>query len=61
MDFPFVKVAVEKFDKIFEVDAGENSAPNVSKMLANGDGVERRPCMSKGRTKIFSKTFALVY
>jgi hypothetical protein len=40
------KVA-ERFDRIFEVDNDENSEPNVSKMLANGDGVECRPYRSR--------------
>jgi len=53
--------AGEKFDRIFEVDDNDNSDANVSKMLANGDEVECRPCVSKGRTKTFSKTFALVH
>ena len=30
-------------------------------LLANDGGLSGRPCMSKGRTKMFSKTFALVY
>ena len=53
------EVAAEKFDQIFKTDDNENLDPDVSKMLANGDGVECRPCVSKGRTKTFSKTFAL--
>ncbi len=41
------EAAAEKFDSIFEVDDNENSEPNVSKMLANGDGVECRPYRSR--------------
>jgi integrase len=41
------EAAAEKFDRIFEVDADENSDPFVSKMLANGDGVECRPYRSR--------------
>ncbi|MFC1902366.1 tyrosine-type recombinase/integrase [Chloroflexota bacterium] len=41
------EAAAEKFDRIFEVDDNENSDPNVSKMLANGDGVECRPYRSR--------------
>ena len=41
------EAAAEKFDRIFEVDANENSDPNVSKMLANDDGVECRPYRSR--------------
>ena len=37
------EAAAEKFDRIFEAAENENSEPNVSKMLANGDGVEREP------------------
>jgi len=37
------EAAVERFDRIFEPDANENSDPNVSKMLANDEGVESRP------------------
>ena len=36
-----------RFDRIFEVDYNENSEPNVSKMLANGEGVECRPYRSR--------------
>ena len=39
--------AVEKYEKIFETDASKNLAPNVSKMLANGNGVECRPYRSR--------------
>ena len=39
--------AAEKFDSIFEVNNNENSDPNVSKMLANGEGVECRPYRSR--------------
>ena len=39
--------AVERFDRILEPDADENSDPNVSKMLANGEGVESRPYRSR--------------
>ncbi|MFC2006928.1 hypothetical protein ACFLUQ_02060 [Chloroflexota bacterium] len=55
------EAAAEKFDSIFEVADNENFDPNVSKMLAKGGEIERRPCMSIGRTKSFSKTFALFY
>ena len=55
------EAAAEKFDKIFEVEENENSDPNVSKMLAKDGDLRSRPCMSIGRTKTFSKTFALVY
>ncbi len=41
------EAAAEKFDRIFELDDNENSDPNVSKMLANGDGVECRPYRSR--------------
>ena len=41
------EAAAEKFDRIFEVDESENSDANVSKMLANGDGVECRPYRSR--------------
>jgi integrase len=41
------EAAAEKFDRIFEEDTDENSDPFVSKMLANGDGVECRPCRSR--------------
>ena len=41
------EAAAEKFDGIFEVDSSENSEPNVSKMLANSDGVECRPYRSR--------------
>ena len=41
------EAAAERFDRIFEVDDDENSEPNVSKMLANGDGVECRPYRSR--------------
>jgi hypothetical protein len=39
--------AVEKFDGIFQEDISKNSDPNVSKMLANGEGSECRPCRSR--------------
>jgi len=41
------EVAAEKFDRIFETNDNENSEPNVSKMLANGEGVECRPYRSR--------------
>ena len=41
------EVAAEKFDRIFNTDDSENSDPNVSKMLASGDGVECRPYRSR--------------
>jgi len=41
------EAAAERFDRIFKVDDNENSEPNVSKMLANGDGVECRPYRSR--------------
>ena len=37
------EAAAEKFDRIFEEVASENSDPSVSKMLANGDGFECEP------------------
>ena len=37
------EAAAEKFDRIFEVDDNENSDANVSKMLANSDGLVGRP------------------
>jgi len=55
------EVAAEKFDQIFETDDNGNSESDVSKMLANSEDLASRPCMSIGRTKTFSKTFALVY
>ena len=39
--------AVEKFDLIFNEGVSKNSDTNVSKMLANGEGVECRPCRSR--------------
>ena len=41
------EAAAEKFDRIFEADENENSDADVSKMLADGDGVECRPCRSR--------------
>ena len=41
------EAAAERFDRISEVDDDENSEPNVSKMLANGDGVGCRPYRSR--------------
>ncbi len=41
------EAAVEKFDRLFEVDNKENSDPNVSKMLAKDGGVECRPYRSR--------------
>jgi integrase len=41
------EAAAEKFDGIFEGDADENLGPFVSKMLANGEGVECRPYRSR--------------
>lgn len=41
------EAAAEKFDAIFGMDANKNSNPNVSKMLANDDGVECGPCGSR--------------
>ena len=41
------EAAAERFDRIFEVEDNGNSEPNVSKMLANGDGVECRPYRSR--------------
>ncbi len=38
------EAAAEKFDRIFETENSENSDANVSKMLANDDGVESEPC-----------------
>jgi integrase len=37
------EAAAERFDRLFEEDANENSEPFVSKMLASDDGVEREP------------------
>ena len=39
--------AVEKFDLIFNEGVIQNSDTNVSKMLANGDESECRPCRSR--------------
>ena len=56
------EAAAERFDRIFEVDDNENSDPNVSKMLANGDGVEYRPCGSRTHdTLIKSKRQVVPY
>ncbi len=41
------EVAAEKFDRIFEIDDNENTEPNVSKMLANGERSECRPYRSR--------------
>jgi integrase len=41
------EAAAEKFDRIFDVVEKENSESNVSKMLANGEGVECRPYRSR--------------
>ena len=41
------EAAVERFDRILEPDADENSDPNVSIMSANADGVETRPCRAR--------------
>jgi len=41
------EAAAEKFDMIFEVDANENSDPNVSKMLANSEDLASRPYRSR--------------
>ena len=41
------EAAAERFDRIFKVDDDENSEPNVSKMLANGDVVECRSYRSR--------------
>jgi len=41
------EAAAEKFDRIFEVDANENSDPNVSKMLAKDGELRSRPCRSR--------------
>jgi len=45
---------VEKFDMIFEVDANENSDPNVSKMLANSEDLASRPDTSIANPEIES-------
>ncbi len=41
------EAAAEKFDRMFEVGDNENSEPNVSKMLANGEESECRPYRSR--------------
>ena len=41
------EAAAEKFGRMFEVGDNENSEPNVSKMLANGEGSECRPYRSR--------------
>jgi len=41
------EAAAEKFDRIFEGDANENSDPSVSKMLANTEDLASRPCRSR--------------
>jgi hypothetical protein len=41
------EAAAEKFDRIFEVDDNENSEPNVSKMLADSEGLASRPYRSR--------------
>ena len=41
------EAAAEKFDMIFDADVSKNSKSNVSKMLANGEGVECRPYRSR--------------
>ncbi len=40
-------MAAEKFDQIFEMDDNENSEPDVSKMLANTEGLSGRPYRSR--------------
>ena len=56
------EAAAERFDRMLETSVSNtDERSDVSKMLASGDEVECRPCMSKGRTRTFSKTFALVY
>jgi len=52
--------AALKFDQILALE-DKNSNADVSKMLAKDEESDGRPCMIKGRTKTFSKTFALVY
>jgi hypothetical protein len=43
-----VAITLDTYSHVFfEVDNDENSEPNVSKMLANGDGVECRPYRSR--------------
>ena len=55
------EAAVEKFDQLFNENVGKNSDPNVGKMLAKGDGVERRPCRSRTcDTLIKSKIHVIV-
>ena len=44
---------MEKFEQIFEADARENLETNVGKMLANGEGVECRPCRSRTQNMRF--------
>ncbi len=41
------EAAAGKFDRIFDVDDNENSEPNVSKMLANSEGLASRPYRSR--------------
>ncbi|MFC2070173.1 site-specific integrase [Chloroflexota bacterium] len=41
------EAATEKFDMIFNEGVGENSEPNVDKMLANGEGIECRRYRSR--------------
>jgi len=41
------EAAAEKFDRIFEKVTNENSDPFVSKMLANGGGIECEPHRSR--------------
>ena len=41
------EAAAEKFDRIFEGDANENSDPSVSKMLATSEDLASRPCRSR--------------
>jgi len=41
------EAAAEKFDRIFEEVANKNSEASVSKMLANGDGLESEPHRSR--------------
>jgi hypothetical protein len=48
------EAAAERFDQMLNKTI-QNQECNVSKMLANDEGVESRPCRTKGRT--FSRTF----
>ena len=52
------EAAADRFDRMLETTIpGRNSDPNVGKMLANGEGVESRPCCTVDRT--FELAFSL--